>query len=635
MKKRLRSLFLALTALCSLSLAFGQGGPDIYGYTWLDTGSGAPAFDWIDITTRPGVVNVTGLFDDNAVGPFTMGWNFQFYWTQYNSVKLGSNGWISFDNIGNIASCFPTLPTPGGAGNNIIAPLMSDMNFVTDYPAFPNIGEMYYWTNNQDSFIVTYENVPFWANAQGGTTPPDWAGSNTFQVILSGVDSTITFQYQATSPNDYWDSQGCADDIIIGIENVTGNIGLQHSTNTVPGGTTPEVIKFYPPATPGVTIADATPSWNANADNASQFFLTGATTDLTANIVNVGNGDITNNISAIGKLESLSFSTLWRDTFDIAAGLSAGADQTITFGSPVNLSTAGQYYYTVTSSTAGGQDGNPSNNNNVVEISAVDCQGDTMSLTYATGNLPDGGISWAGGGSNSGAGVFIEPPVYPATINSVSLFILGDDGDPNTPMIVGCDVSIYEEDMNGDPGTQLWTTTLLPAQINEDGWNEIPVTTPVTLNSGGFYIEWLQDGTGIGLGTEAFGPISRRTFEILAGGWAPYRQSTSVDFLIKANITASCVVGREDDLAASGLVLKAYPNPAGDRTTLSFDIPANAKPSLRITDLVGHEVMVKNYPQLPMGNYSLPLNTADWAPGIYLVTLENQGQQVTQKLIIQ
>ena len=637
MKKRLLTLFLSLTALLITLPAFSQGGgPDQYGYTWLETGDpGGPTYSWVDITSRTGVVNVTGLSDDNAVGPFTIGWNFQFYWTAYSSVKLGSNGWMSFDNVGNIASCFPNLPTPGGSGDNIIAPLMCDLNFTTDYPAFPNIGEMYYWTNNADSFVVTYENVPFWTNANGGTTPPDWKGSNTFQVILSGVDSSITFQYQATSPNDYWDSQGCTDDVIIGIENVTGNIGLQHSTNMVPGGTTPHAIKFSPPSSPGITIADPTPAWNANTDNQGQFFVVGSTTDLTANIANVGNGDATNAITALGRLETLSFNAIWRDTFELSSGLSAGADQTITFDDPVVLSTPGQYYYTVISATAGGQDGNPSNNTNTTEISAVACANDTMSLTYATGNLPDGLISWAGGGSNSGVGIFIEPPVYPATINSVSMFIFGDDGDTTTPMIIGCDVEIYDEDQNGEPGNLLWSTPLTPLQIQEDSWNEIPVIPAVTINQDGFFIAWIQGGTGIGIGTEAFGPISQRTYEILAGGWAPYRQSTSVDFLIKANISASCAVSIDPTLNPSGMTLKAYPNPAGDQATLSFDLPANASPSITITDLLGRSMLEKEYPKLPEGNYSLPLNTTNWAPGVYLIKLENNGYQLSRKLVVE
>lgn len=633
MKKQVRFLAFALFAFFCSYQGFGQGGPDQYGYTWLETGnSGGPAYNWVDIVGRTGTVNVTGLADDNAVGPFAIGFNFQYYWIAYTDVKLGSNGWLSFDNVGNIASCFPNLPTPGGAGDNILAPLMSDLSFVTDYPAFPNVGEMYYWTNNTDSFVVTYENVPFWNNANGGANPPDWAGSNTFQMILNGADSTITYQYQATSPNDYWDSQNCPDDVIIGIENVTGNIGLQHSTNAVPGAS--HAIRFYPPVTPGITIADATPAWNANSDNQGQFFLVGETTSLTANIANVGNGDITNPISAIGKLESLSFSALWRDTVEIAS-LVSGADQTITYPSAVNLSTAGQYYYTVTTSTGGGQDQNPSNNSNITEISAVDCANDTMSLTYATGNPPDGSINWGGGGNNSGVGIFIDPPVYPSTINSVTLFLFGDDADPTTPMLVGCDVFIYEEDVNGAPGNVLWSTTLAPGDIAEDAWNEVAVTTPITITQGGFYIAWIQGGTGIGIGTENFGPISQRTYEILAGGWAPYRLATATDFLIKTNVSASCAVGIDPASELAGMSLLAYPNPAGDQTTLSFDLPAQSQPQITVSDLVGRVQFEKQYPMLTEGKYELPMNTADWAPGVYVISLQNKGHLLTRKLVIQ
>src|SRR4051812_44587760 len=174
MKKILRLILIACFAFSAHS-AKASGGPDAYGYTWLTSlDAGGPAFNWIDITSRAGVQTVTGLADDNsAPGQIPLGINFHYYWNDYTQLKVGSNGWVSFSNVSNIASCFPTIPTAGGP-EDYLAPMMSDLNFT----GAGNIGQVKYWSNNVDTFIISYINVPFWS-----VNAPGWAGSNSFQVI--------------------------------------------------------------------------------------------------------------------------------------------------------------------------------------------------------------------------------------------------------------------------------------------------------------------------------------------------------------------------------------------------------------------------------------------------------------------
>lgn len=84
-----------------------------------------------------------------------------------------------------------------------------------------NSAKCYRWTSsNLDTLVVSYLNVPFYDQSN-----PAGSGNNSFQIILSAVDSSITYQYLAQSgvspqPN-----------YIIGIENNSGVIGLQHSFN--------------------------------------------------------------------------------------------------------------------------------------------------------------------------------------------------------------------------------------------------------------------------------------------------------------------------------------------------------------------------------------------------------------------
>lgn len=624
MRKFSTHFALVLLAVLGFSTAFaGSGGPDTYGYTWRDSNEpNGPAYVWNDITTKVGAVQITGLADDNAVGPYNIGWDFHYYWIDVDNFKFGSNGWIglgSQGNIGNIAHCFPAIPTAGGSGDNFIAPFMTDLNYLGGN----NMGEAWYWSNNTDSLVIQYNNVPWWVNAN-----PDFTGSNTFQVILSGVDSSITFMYNDMDPAAFNDITTCAQDLEIGIENLTGNIGLEVFNETVPGDQF--AVKFYYPAVVTFQVPDATPAWNANSDNAGQIIIQQAgspiTTTLEANIGNVGNSDITNSIDISGNLQTLSFSSIWTGNESIAAGLVAGTDSTVTFSSPATITNPGQHYYNV--STTNSQDINFSNNNNTVEVSVLECANDTVNLTYATGNAPDAGLAWGGGGQDGGA-VYFSPDQYPITIEAIDMFILGDDGDPATPMVTGFWMKIYDD--TGLPGALLDSIYVGPSQAIEDNWNRLVLSSPQVISSGGFYVAWLQESAGVALGTEAFGPISRRTYEILGGQWAPYRSITTVDYLVSVHASGCTVVGVED--AVSSLHLEAYPNPTSSLFKVRFDMPVSGTAVLNMSDLTGRTIFNRSE-DVNAGANTFTYDASELANGTYFLNFDFNGERVTKKIVV-
>ncbi len=77
MKNLLLSLVLGVLAF-SMN-AQTSGGPDAYGYTWKSSQHtvNPPGYSWFDITQIG--TQVTGLSDDNVVGPFTASSGFSFY----------------------------------------------------------------------------------------------------------------------------------------------------------------------------------------------------------------------------------------------------------------------------------------------------------------------------------------------------------------------------------------------------------------------------------------------------------------------------------------------------------------------------------------------------------------------------
>ncbi|MEM0999039.1 MAG: T9SS type A sorting domain-containing protein [Bacteroidota bacterium] len=601
----------------------GQGGPDAYGYTWIDSDEpNGPSFSWVEIRNAPGAVQVTGLADDNAVGPFNFnGWTFRYYWTDISSWKLGSNGWVGMNtNTGNIAHCFPSLPQAGGSGDNFIAPFMTDINFTSSNPSQPNPGEVWYYDNGVDTLIIEWFDCPWWVNGN-----PDWVGSNTFQMILTSTDSAITWNYLDMDPAAFNDTQFCASDLSIGIENITGNIGLQVSTETVP--TDSFTIRWTYPPVPLITVPDAEPSWNANSDNAGQFYLVNDMVSLTTNIENVGNADITNQISIDGELRAGTAAPIWTDATSLPS-LNAGADSTLTFPNAVTFTQSGRYSYFVR--TTNSQDLNPSNNENQVEVNVVECQNDTLTYLYAQGP-PDGVLLWTGGQGNEGAGVYIEPASYPSTITAIDVFVT--DPDINTPQFDGFTLVIYDDDGAAGQGTVL--DSIVVSSTNAiDGWNRVATTSGIPINDGGFYIGWFQGGSEVSIGTETILPISRRSWEILAGQWAPYRQGTVEDLLLGAHVTEACVAVSVDNSLNSGLSMFAQPNPTNGLTKLNYETPVIGDAAIAVMDLYGQTVFEERQADLPAGQHSLDLDTRNLAAGVYFINLSLGELKVTKKLVV-
>ena len=518
MKNLYHSLLMGATLLLSALNVNAAGGPDAYGYVWLDSNDpGGPTYSWIDITSIG--TPVTGLSDDNSVGMISMGMNFQYYWQSYNQLKIGSNGWLGFDNIGNIAHCFPQMPTAGGAGDNFVAPFMSDLIF----DGSGNPAQMYtYYDSGTQQFIVSYHDVPWWsANA------PGYVGSNTFQVIFAAADSSITFQYQTTDAINFNDQTGCLADLEIGIENLTGNIGLEVYNDVVPSNT--YAVKFYYPNPVLLAVPDASPIWNVQEGSKAKFFDSGSAFSLSTNIGNLGNTDITTAITINISVQDLLGTTVYSNSALLSAGMVAGDDSTFNF-SGVGPLAVGQYNVIVT--TTNSLDINPSNNSNSAEIGVVDVSSGNMLLSYATQGPVMGNLSWTSGG---GLGIFVKPPTYPMTLDSVAAFIV------NAGLAEDYFLQVLDDDgPNGSPGTILWEDTVFAGTYLLDSWVFTSLNSPVQVTSGGIYIAWIHQSTNtIALGNETVFPISRQTYEYL-GSWTEYRDNSIQEFLLNGYWSTAC-----------------------------------------------------------------------------------------------
>jgi len=183
----------------------GSGGPDTYGYSWIDSDeAGGPAYDWVDISTVGTIA--TGLSDDNYI-TLPLGLSFPFYDSVYTSIYLGSNGLITFDTGYGMAAN-DALPT-STFRTAMIALWHDDLDV-------PEAGQVYYYHDAANGrFIVSFNHIRNYLYPTG-------TGDLSFQALLY-ADGRIVLQYGTMDPGTDTDGLSGA---TIGIQNSTYDDGF-------------------------------------------------------------------------------------------------------------------------------------------------------------------------------------------------------------------------------------------------------------------------------------------------------------------------------------------------------------------------------------------------------------------------
>ncbi|HDQ99250.1 MAG TPA: hypothetical protein ENN51_03050, partial [candidate division WOR-3 bacterium] len=402
-------LTLALAAITSFAPTAGAvtapagwdgGGPDDYGYIWLnsdDTEPGAPTYNWVDIK---GIgEQVPNLGDDNVIGPFNVGFDFPYYWYTVNSFYVGSNGYIAFGD--NSLNAHPFPPIPGTVrSNNTLAPMMSDLD---PSPGGSPDGSVWVWTNaNNDTCIIQYDSVRFW----------NTGGNNTFQIILSRPDSAITFQYkeQSGAPYNGWGDPGANQ---CGIENVSGNIGLNYLSGNQPPGQMyrPELaVRFIPPDSTNYEVNDVGIQNAMNDRNGGFFVVNGTPTGFWGIARNYGNQSVAD-YKAYVRVKRSSGAVVYFDS-TMASTPEPGDTDSIVF--PGEWTPTQNMTYIVEVFTRLTGDVFPANDTAKLECRVLTLPG---VLSYDKG-VADAFYYWNGEG---GYGARFVPPVYPCSITSIRM----------------------------------------------------------------------------------------------------------------------------------------------------------------------------------------------------------------------
>lgn len=189
----------------------GSGGPDLFGYEWIDSNEpGGPTYEWNDISTTGILVtnwvptDIYPAVDEGKAGPFPLGFSFKYYGLEYNNVWFCSNGFISFVDITDAGMSNAQIPN-SSIPNCLIAGIWDDLDGKTT-------GKVYY-KQETNKFIVQYNN---WPGYYSGTGPFTW------QFVINKNGKIILYYKTIT---------GTSTSATVGIENHNGNDGLQVAYN--------------------------------------------------------------------------------------------------------------------------------------------------------------------------------------------------------------------------------------------------------------------------------------------------------------------------------------------------------------------------------------------------------------------
>ncbi len=179
---------------------YGSGGPDSFGYTWVDSDAGTEVvYDWMEISDVGTKLDLGG--DDGVY--VTLPFNFPFYNETYNQVQIASNGFFTFgDNLGSIGGYSNQDIPQVSAPNNLIAPLWDDLE--------PQDGDGVYMFSTPDYVIIQYNEVPAFLSTTTAT----------FQAIIY-ANGSMKFQYK-----DVMNYVG-VDRSTVGVENEDGTDALK------------------------------------------------------------------------------------------------------------------------------------------------------------------------------------------------------------------------------------------------------------------------------------------------------------------------------------------------------------------------------------------------------------------------
>ncbi len=219
------AVFLIAVPMLSIApVVADTGGPDSYGYIWVDSRTPSPVYgyNYIDISSSGSKLN---LPDDGCTFEVSLDFQFRFYGTIVDQVFVCANGYVTFA-VPDSYFADPPIPSLSTPNNRIVA-LGIDLD-----PSASGSGGVYVKSfpfSTPRRFVIAWERVhKLFSNQE-----------ETFEIILEQYDLSndgrVIIQYERL--------EGISGIPLVGIENATGSSGLVY-----PGPLEDQLaVAFLPP----------------------------------------------------------------------------------------------------------------------------------------------------------------------------------------------------------------------------------------------------------------------------------------------------------------------------------------------------------------------------------------------------
>ncbi len=205
-----------------------QGGPDEFGYTWIDSEEPeGPVFGWLDYSEQ--ATPVVFEHHDSASDWIEPGFDLHIFGRAFSRFKISPNGYLTFSSDGDAADNVE-LPSPD-APDNIVAGWWDDLK--------PNAGQegfCWWWSDGADSLVVSWVEVPHYNPFLNG-------GPFSFQIVMRSLGE-IVIQVENTG-NEFF---GYGESGTCGIQGLEEDEGFSIFHDTDISGELPYAVRITPPA---------------------------------------------------------------------------------------------------------------------------------------------------------------------------------------------------------------------------------------------------------------------------------------------------------------------------------------------------------------------------------------------------
>lgn len=99
------------------------------------------------------------------------------------------------------------------------------------------------------------------------------------------------------------------------------------------------------------------------------------------------------------------------------------------------------------------------------------------------------------------------------------------------------------------------------------------------------------------------------------------------------SITLAEDVGVEEQ-ENKGINVMVYPNPANEVANIRIELENAGDVTMNVTDLSGKVIANSNLGHRNAGTHIIPVNTTEYANGIYLFTLDVDGTKITRRIVV-